>query len=145
MHKQQPWQKKVDTTFDVPMSSYDGAEACELVGSLSSFPNCKTSTSTSYFTETTDWPFQTPHWEKQTTENIPRFFRRGVVRSCSVMVEEYWTIANWFLTTLRRKKSSSFFAECTGKLASSSTLIRPLTPKTHTTSSLARTPLGSTS
>ena len=75
---------------------------------------------------------QLPHWEKQTTENMPRFFRRGVVGSCSVMVEEYWTIANWFLTTLRRKKSSSFYAECTGKLASSSTLIRPLTPKTHT-------------
>ena len=89
MHKQQPWQKKVDTTFDVPMSSYNGAETCELVWSLSSFPNCKTSTSTSYFTETTDWPFQTPHWEKQTTENMPRFFRRGVVRSCSVMVEVY--------------------------------------------------------
>ena len=33
MHKQQPWQKKGDTTFDVIMGSYDGAEACELVGS----------------------------------------------------------------------------------------------------------------
>ena len=43
------------------------------------------------------------------------------------------------------KKSSSFYAECTGKLTSSSTLIRPLAPKTHTTSSLPRTPLGSTS
>ena len=39
----------------------------------------------------------------------------------------------------------SFYAECTGKLTSSSTLIRPLAPKTHTTSSLPRTPLGSTS
>ena len=33
MHKQQPWQKKGDTTFDVIMGSYDSAEACELVGS----------------------------------------------------------------------------------------------------------------
>ena len=41
MHKQQPWLKKVDTKFDVPMGSYDGAEKCELVGSLSSFPNVK--------------------------------------------------------------------------------------------------------
>ena len=37
MHKQQPWLKKVDIKFDVPMGSYDGAETCELVGSLSSF------------------------------------------------------------------------------------------------------------
>ena len=43
------------------------------------------------------------------------------------------------------KKSSSFYAQCTGKLTSSSTLIRPLALKTHTTSSLPRTPLGSTS
>ena len=43
------------------------------------------------------------------------------------------------------KKSSSFYAECTGKLTSSSTLIRPHALKTHTTSSLPRTPLGSTS
>ena len=34
MHKQQPWQKKGDTTFDVTMGSYDGAETCKLVGSL---------------------------------------------------------------------------------------------------------------
>ena len=33
IHKQQPWQKKGDTTFDVTMGSYDGAETCELVGS----------------------------------------------------------------------------------------------------------------
>ena len=37
MHKQQPWLKKVDIKFDVSMGSYDGAETCELVGSLSSF------------------------------------------------------------------------------------------------------------
>ena len=43
------------------------------------------------------------------------------------------------------KKSSSFYAECTGKLTSSSTLIRPHALKTHTTSSLPRTPLGLTS
>ena len=108
MHKQQPWLKKVDTKFDVPMGNYDGAEKCELVGSLSSFPNGKTSTSTSDFTETTDWPFQTPHREKQTTENMQRFFRRGVVRSCSVMVEEYSTIAERFLTTPRRKNRAIF-------------------------------------
>ena len=83
------------------MGSYDGAETCELVGSLSSFPNFETSTSD--FTETTDWPFQTPHREKQITENLPMFFRRGVVRSCFVMVEEYSTIAERFLTTPRRK------------------------------------------
>ena len=34
IHKQQPWQKKGDTTFDVTMGSYDGAETCELVGSF---------------------------------------------------------------------------------------------------------------
>ena len=51
MHKQQPWQKKGDTTFDVIMGSYDGAEACELVGS---------STSTSDFTDTTDITSITP-------------------------------------------------------------------------------------
>ena len=40
------------------------------------------------------------------------------------------------------KKSSSLYAECTGKLTSSSALIRPHALKTHTTSSLPRTPLG---
>ena len=34
VHKQQSWQKKGDTTFDVTMGSYDGAETCELVGSF---------------------------------------------------------------------------------------------------------------
>ena len=34
VHKQQTWQKKGDTTFDVTMGSYDGAETCELVGSF---------------------------------------------------------------------------------------------------------------
>ena len=34
IHKQQAWQKKGDTTFDVTMDSYDGAETCELVGSF---------------------------------------------------------------------------------------------------------------
>ena len=34
LHKQQPWQKMVDTTFDDTMGSYDGAETCELVGSF---------------------------------------------------------------------------------------------------------------
>ena len=62
MHKQQPWQKKGDTTFDVIMGSYDGAE-------VPSFPNCRNSTSTSDFTDTTDRPFQTPHRE---TENIKK-------------------------------------------------------------------------
>ena len=33
MHKQQPWQKKGDTTFDVTMGSYEAAEICELLGS----------------------------------------------------------------------------------------------------------------
>ena len=32
--KQQTWQKKGDTTFDVTMGSYDGMETCELVGSF---------------------------------------------------------------------------------------------------------------
>ena len=32
IHKQQALQKKGDTTFDVTMGSYDGAETCELVG-----------------------------------------------------------------------------------------------------------------
>ena len=34
IHKQQPCQKKGDTTFDVMMGSYDGAETCDLVGSF---------------------------------------------------------------------------------------------------------------
>ena len=34
VHKQHTWQKKGDTTFDVSMGSYDGAETCELVGSF---------------------------------------------------------------------------------------------------------------
>ena len=34
VHKQQRWQKKCDTTFDVTMGSYDCAETCELVGSF---------------------------------------------------------------------------------------------------------------
>ena len=34
LHKQQVSQKKGDTTFDVTMRSYDGAEKCELVGSF---------------------------------------------------------------------------------------------------------------
>ena len=34
VHKQDTWQKKGDTTFDVTMGSYDGAETCELVGSF---------------------------------------------------------------------------------------------------------------
>ena len=34
VHKQQTWQKKGDTTFDVTMGSYYGAETCELVGSF---------------------------------------------------------------------------------------------------------------
>lgn len=34
IHKRQPWQKKGETTFDVTMGSYDGAETCELVGSF---------------------------------------------------------------------------------------------------------------
>ena len=34
IRKQQPWQKKGDTTFDVTMGSYDGAETCELVGNF---------------------------------------------------------------------------------------------------------------
>ena len=74
MHKQQSWLKKVDTKFDIPTGNYDGANTCELVENLSSFPNGKTSTSTSDLTEMTDWPFQTSHREKQTTENMPRFF-----------------------------------------------------------------------
>lgn len=34
IHQQQSWQKKGDSTFDVTMGSYDGAETCELVGSF---------------------------------------------------------------------------------------------------------------
>ena len=34
IHKNQPWQKKGNTTFDVTMGSFDGAETCELVGSF---------------------------------------------------------------------------------------------------------------
>ena len=34
MYKQQPWQKKGTTNFDVTMGSFDDAETCELVGSL---------------------------------------------------------------------------------------------------------------
>ena len=34
VHKNQPWKKKNNTTFDVTMGSYDGAETCELVGSF---------------------------------------------------------------------------------------------------------------
>ena len=127
------------------MGSYDDAEKCELVGSLSSFPNGKTSTSTSDFTETTDWPFQMPHREKQTTENMPRFFstrrRKKLFRYGRGIFNHRRTISH----NASSKKSSSFYAQCTGKLTSSSTLIRPLALKTYTTSSLPRTPLGSTS
>ena len=34
IHKHLHWQKKGNTTFDVTMGSYDGAETCELVGSF---------------------------------------------------------------------------------------------------------------
>ena len=34
IHKNLPWQKKGNTTFDVTMGSNDGAETCELVGSV---------------------------------------------------------------------------------------------------------------
>ena len=34
IHKQQPWQKKGNTAFDVTMGSFDGAETCELVGTF---------------------------------------------------------------------------------------------------------------
>ena len=34
IHNHQPWQKKGNTTFDVTMGSYDGAEKCELVGNF---------------------------------------------------------------------------------------------------------------
>ena len=34
IHKNQPWQKKGNTTFDVTMGSFDGAETCDLVGSF---------------------------------------------------------------------------------------------------------------
>ena len=34
IHKHQPWQKKGDTTFDVRMGSYEGAETWELVESF---------------------------------------------------------------------------------------------------------------
>ena len=34
MHKQQAWQKKGDTTFDVTVGSYNGADTCDLVGSF---------------------------------------------------------------------------------------------------------------
>ena len=33
-HKHETWQKKGDTTSDVTMGSFDGAESCELVGSF---------------------------------------------------------------------------------------------------------------
>jgi len=33
-HKNETWQKKGDTTFDITMGSFDGAESCELVGSF---------------------------------------------------------------------------------------------------------------
>ena len=113
MHKQQPWLKKVDTKFDVPMGSYDGAEKCELVGSLSSFPNGKTSTLTLDFTETADWPFQTPHREKQTTENMPRFFstrrRKKLFRYGRGIFNHRRTISH----NASSKKSINFYAECT--------------------------------
>ena len=112
MHKQQPWLKKVDTKFDVPMGSYDGDEKCELVGSLSSFPNGKNSTSTSDFTETTDWPFQTPHREKQTTENMPRFFstrrRKKLFHYGRGIFNNRRTISH----NASSKKSINFYAEC---------------------------------
>ena len=41
MHKQQPQQKKGDTTFDVTMGSYDGAETCELRRKFPPFPTAK--------------------------------------------------------------------------------------------------------
>ena len=34
IHNHLPWQKKGNTTFDVTMGSYDGAETCELVGNF---------------------------------------------------------------------------------------------------------------
>ena len=111
MHKQQPWLKKVDTKFDVPMGSYDGAEKCELVGSLSSFPPFPTAKP-----QHQHWTLprlRTGHFKRHTERNRQQkicrgFFRRGVVRSCSVMVEEYLTIAERFLTTPRRKNRSIF-------------------------------------
>ena len=49
------------------------------------------------------------HAERNRQQKIYRgVFRRGVVRSCSVMVEEYLTIAEWFLTTPRRKNRAIF-------------------------------------
>jgi len=41
IHNHLHWQKKGNTTFDVTMGSYDGAETCELVGNflLSQFKN----------------------------------------------------------------------------------------------------------
>ena len=49
------------------------------------------------------------HAERNRRQKIYRgVFRRGVVTSCSVMVEEYSTIAEWFLTTPRRKNRAIF-------------------------------------
>ena len=113
MHKQQPWLKKVDTKFDIPTGNYDGANTCELVESLSSFPNGKTSTSTLDFTKTADWPFQTPHREKQTTENMPRFFstrrRKKLFRYGRGIFNHRRTISH----NASSKKSINFYAERT--------------------------------
>ena len=49
------------------------------------------------------------HAQRKRQQKIYRgFFRRGVVRSCSVMVEEYSTIAERFLITPRRKNRAIF-------------------------------------
>ena len=45
IHKHQPWQKKGNTTFDVTMGSYDGAEPMNSWETFS-FPNFRTSTLT---------------------------------------------------------------------------------------------------
>ena len=34
-HNQEPWVKRGDKDFDLPMGCYDGEEVCELVGSHS--------------------------------------------------------------------------------------------------------------
>ena len=91
------------------MGSYDGAETCELVGSLSSFSflqNLNINIGL-YRDDGLAISNATPR-ETDNRKYAEVFFWRGVVRSCSVMVEEYSTIAERFLTTPRRKNRAIF-------------------------------------
>ena len=99
MHKQQTWQKKGDTAFDVTMSSYDGAETCELVGSFlrSQLQNLNINIEL-----TTDWQFQTPHRNIKKT-SICRIFNLNGLR---ITIRANKQIVNFLDVTFNLNKST---------------------------------------